>query len=554
MEFGAFAIVVNEFATQGISGARPTVLLGSFVLIAFSDLLPTVLDSIQNYVWNIQFDDLERYFQVLKMNKMNDLDIGTIEQPEFQNMLDTVNSRGTGAFFSIINILTNTVRNIISLIIASISLYVISPVVLIVVFVGALPTYFFEKQNAMRTAKIWKDNTEKRRMWQAKSGPVYGKSSLIELKNFGLVKIFLKKFITAITSFHQESKQLRKKILLNDVLARLCLTIAYGAAFGLIILGVYQGAILIGSLVFAFSVISRFQWSINTLFDAAGRISEHQEHVSVFIDLLEMQPLVISGVREITPETFEVLEFRDVSFSYPGNTHRVTQHMNLRINKGDNIAIVGLNGAGKTTFLKLLTRVYDPSEGEILVNGINLKEYQLDAWKKCMGILFQDYSTYSEETIAENIMLGDVSKHDQSLVKASALETTADDYINELPDKYDQKVGTEFRGGVELSKGQKQKLVLARVFYRNPAILILDEPTAAIDALSEDAIFKTLRNKHHNQTRIIISHKFSNVRESDKIILIEHGKIIEEGSHENLMELPQGRYRELFNLQAEGYK
>lgn len=554
VEFGAFAIIINEFATQGITQARPSVLIGGFVMIAISDLLPAVLGSLQNYFWDVQLNDLERYFQSLKFNKMNDLDIGTIEQPEFQNMLDTVNSRGTGSFYSIINILTNTLRNTIALIISAISLYVISPIVLVIVFVGALPTYFLEKQNAGLMSKIWKENTEKRRIWQSKAGPVFGKASLIELKNFGLVKVFLKKFIATISPFHKETQALYLKNTRNDILARVLLTVAYGISFALIINGVYVGAIAIGSLVFAFSVISRFQGALSTIFDAAGRITEHKEHLDVFIDLLEMQPMIVSGNRPISQDEFETLEFKNVSFSYPGNTNRVTQNMNLTINKGDNVAIVGLNGAGKTTFLKLLTRVYDPSEGEILINGINLKEYNLADWKKCLGILFQDYSTYSEESVAENIMLGDVSKHDRELVEASAKESTAHEYIMELADKYDQRVGTEFRGGVELSKGQKQKLVLARVFYRNPAILILDEPTAAIDALSEDAIFKTFQKDHANKTRIIISHKFSNVRESDKIILIEHGAIIEEGSHEQLMEIGQGRYRQLFELQAEGYK
>jgi ATP-binding cassette subfamily B protein len=228
--------------------------------------------------------------------------------------------------------------------------------------------------------------------------------------------------------------------------------------------------------------------------------------------------------------------------------------LNLTINFGENLAIVGLNGAGKSTLLKLITRVYDPTEGEILINGIDLKEYDLESWKRCLGILLQEYALYSEETISENIMLGDITKHDQSLVEQSAIDTTADGFIKELTEKYNQRVGTEFRGGVELSKGQKQKTALARVLYRRAPILILDEPTASVDALSEDSIFRSLRENHQEQTRIIISHKFSNVRDSDEIILIEHGTIIERGNHDELMKMKKGKYKELFELQAEGYK
>lgn len=554
VEFGAFALIINEFATKGIADARPEILIGGFLIIATADLVPAVLNSINSYAWTIQLDDLERHLQSLEFNKMHQLDIGTVEQSEFQNMLTIVNSRSWNSFFSIINLLTNSLRSVIALIISAISLLAISPIILLIVFIGALPTYFLERQNAKRTAEIWKANAEKRRIWGAKTGPVFAKSSLIELKNFGLVKIFLKKFLKTIGEFHHSRKALEKKNTTNDLIARVVLTLSYGIAFALVIHGVYQGVIAIGALVFSFSVISRFQGAINTLFDSAGRITEHKENIDTFMDFLEMQPNIVSGTRTIDPESFESIEFVDVSFRYPGADHFVTKHLSLRITKGVSLAIVGLNGAGKTTFLKLLTRVYDPTEGIILINGINLKEYDLESWRRCMGILFQDYSTYSEESIAENIMLGDVAKHDRALVEASAKDSTAHDYIIELADQYDQRVGTEFRGGVELSKGQKQKLVLARVFYRNPAIMILDEPTAAIDALSEDAIFKTLQKDHAQQTRIIISHKFSNVREADKIILIEHGAIIEEGSHDELMELSQGRYRQLFELQAEGYK
>jgi ATP-binding cassette subfamily B protein len=325
-------------------------------------------------------------------------------------------------------------------------------------------------------------------------------------------------------------------------------------AFALVMYKVYVGALLVGALVYTFAVISRFQSAVQQLFESFGRLTEYKKNLDTMMDLLEMKPMIISGDKVIDIDEFESLEIRSVSFAYPGSEKFVTKNLSLTISKGDNLAIVGLNGAGKTTLIKLITRVYDPTDGEILVNGINLKEYNLESWKRCLGILFQDYSTYSEESVSENIMLGDITKHDQGLVEQSAIDSTAHEYIVDLPEKYEQRVGTEFRGGVELSKGQMQKLVLARIFYRNAPIVILDEPTAAIDALSEDAIFKSLKNNHNNQTRVIISHKFSNVRDADKIILIEHGTIIEEGSHDELMKLGEGRYKELFELQAEGYK
>jgi ATP-binding cassette subfamily B protein len=390
-------------------------------------------------------------------------------------------------------------------------------------------------------------------MWGAKTGPIFNKDSLVELKNFGLVKIFLKKFLAIIRAFHSDFKGVYKKQMVNDMWVQIALALGFGGAFALLIHGVYIGAIALGSLVFSFSAVSRFQYALNQLFDNFGRASEHRRNLNSFIDFYEMKPLVVSGTRIILPTDSIHVEFKNVSFAYPSSDRKVINNLSLSIKQGTDIAIVGLNGAGKTTFIKLLTRVYDPTEGDIFINNIPLREYDLKSWKECMGILLQEYSIYSEETVAENIMLGDVSKHDQELVVKNAMETTIHEVIEKLPHQYDQRVGTEFRGGVEFSKGQKQKLALARVLYRNAPFVILDEPTASIDAVSEDAIFKSLRN-HNDQTRIIISHKFSNVREADKIILIEQGTIIEEGTHDELMKINNGRYRELFELQAEGYK
>lgn len=339
-----------------------------------------------------------------------------------------------------------------------------------------------------------------------------------------------------------------------SVSSEIILVVSYTVAFGILMRDVTSGVLAIGSLVFTFGLVSQFQSSLNTLFSNFGKMAEFKKNVDVLLDLIEMEPMIVSGERKINIDEFESIEFKNVSFAYPGQSDRlITKNLSLKITKGQNLAIVGLNGAGKTTFLKLLIRVYDPTQGEILLNGINLKEYDLKSWKRCLGILLQEYSIYQEETIIENIMLGDTRKHDQEIAEQVARHATADEFIQELPEKYNQRVGTEFRGGVELSKGQKQKLALARVLYRQAPIIILDEPTAAIDALSEDIIFRNLREKYQDHTRIIISHKFSNVRTADKIILIEHGQIIEEGSHSELIE-KKGKYAELFALQADGYK
>lgn len=553
-QFGAAGIIVNEFVVYGIEGARTIILLKGFILLTLSEVVPAVVSIVNGYAWDVQSNDISRHIQSLFFKKMDYLDIGTIEQPELQNMYGISNNRGWSSFYNINNTLTDCVKQLTALIVAGISIFFISPLVLIVIFLGALPTYFFEKHSAKISAKIHKDNFEEWRMWTVKTNALQQKDAVSELKNFGLVNVFKKKFLVLIGSFHHKLSIMYSGRVRNDLIGELILSISFIIAFYLLIQDVRTGSLAVGSLVFAFGVVARFQGSINVIFSNFGKMNEHKKNVDIILDFLETETLVQSGTKIITPDEFEKIAINNVSFKYPGSDKFVLRDISLQIQKGDNIAIVGLNGAGKSTILKLITRVYDPTDGEILVNGINLKEYDLESWKKCLGILLQEYELYSEETIAENIMLGDVSKHDQDLVRESAIESTADDFIKDLPKNYDQKVGTEFHGGIELSKGQKQKVVLARVLYRNAPIIILDEPTASVDALSEDRIFKAIHQNHKNKTRIIISHKFSNVRGADQIILIEHGKIIEQGSHEELIKIKKGKYKELFQLQAKGYK
>jgi ABC-type multidrug transport system fused ATPase/permease subunit len=244
VEFGALGMVINEFSARGIHGARMSTIVFAFFLIVISTLVPVILSSLRQFFSDSQSNDMQRYLQKLIFTKMEAIDTGTIEQPEFQNLLDVANSRGWGAVFNIIAIISNSLGNIIALVLATISLIVISPVVLVVILISVLPTYLLERKNAERTAELWKRTSETRRIWQAKSGPVYGKSSLIELKNFTLVGVFLKGWTDLIGNFHDEAKQLNKQNTFNEILTALLVTVGYGIGFFLIIHQVITGALL----------------------------------------------------------------------------------------------------------------------------------------------------------------------------------------------------------------------------------------------------------------------------------------------------------------------
>jgi ATP-binding cassette, subfamily B, bacterial len=260
---------------------------------------------------------------------------------------------------------------------------------------------------------------------------------------------------------------------------------------------------------------------------------------------ISKNPIVLG---EIKPPR---IEFKNVSFQYPGG-RKVLDGVSFTIEPGERVALVGQNGAGKTTIIKLLCRFYDVSDGEILINGVNLKDLSLTDWYKFLGTLFQEFVKY-HFTVKENIYLGSSEKQDEVAMRQAAIKAGAADFIEQLPRKYDQVLGKEFEDGEEISGGQWQKLAIARAFYQGSPILILDEPTSAIDAEAEYEIFNNLEKQYKDKTLILVSHRFSTVRNANKIIVIDHGKVAESGSHEELMEL-SGLYSKLFLIQAKGYQ
>ncbi len=492
VEIGALSIVINEFTTRGITDARPLVLglgIGGIILFQF---LPKFFTFIEHYYWEISWDTM----LIASAKNIHDgielLDIATIDQPEFKNKLYLANTRGIQSMAATQNWIIEIIRYVASLVIASVALAIISPLSLLIIVLGTLPIFIIERVTGKHRYQAWEEQAEHRRIISAKQSAVNNTHQILENKlNFSL-SYFINKIFSLTTSAHQKLWSLNKKSLKLNLWGEIISGTSIGFAIWFILRGILQGASSIGSLVFSVATIGRFQNAIVMIMRSLGRIGEHSKNINQILDIIEMEsyiPSDVQGKKVVSPIT---IEFKNVSFMYPGKEHKVINNINLIFEEGKNTALVGLNGAGKTTLMKLLTRAYDPTEGEILVNGINLKEYSLDSWRNYLGILLQDFFIYSEETIRENIMLGNLTLRNEDSVYQAAKLATADTFIKELPGQYDQKIGNDFKGGVELSKGQKQKLVLARTWYRRAPFLILDEPTAAIDAVSEDTIFKNL--------------------------------------------------------------
>lgn len=393
-----------------------------------------------------------------------------------------------------------------------------------------------------------------------------------EVRLFGLGPLFLGRYKSLAEAFFKEDSALAgRRFALTHLLALLGTVALYGA-YALMAIAAAVGRITLGNMTLYVAAFRNGQTSFQSVLSGLGGIYEHNLYMSNLLSFLAFEPqrqerrsveqtgLVLEGREELG------IRFEDVGFRYPtsrdaeaaddtpeSESRWAVRHVNLFIPKGESLALVGENGAGKTTFIKLLTRLYEPTEGRILLDGRDLATWDEGALRARFGVVFQDYNQY-QLALGENIGVGSVQHmEERPRLESAAQRGGADDLVRTLPGGLDAPLGRWFHKGTELSGGQWQKVALSRAFMREEAdILILDEPTAALDAASEHAVFERFRALAHGRTTIVISHRFPTVRMADRILVLERGKIVEEGSHASLVQA-NGRYARMFALQAEGY-
>src|SRR5262245_45083715 len=295
--------------------------------------------------------------------------------------------------------------------------------------------------------------------------------------------------------------------------------------------------------------------NIQQIFSTASSIADQALFLTDLLAFFEMRPSIRSKENALPAPRPIVrgFEFRNVSFSYPGTSRLILNRLNFHLHPQERVALIGENGQGKTTIVKLITRLYDPTEGQVLLDGVDLREYSLEDLYKEIGVIFQDFMRY-EMKAAENIAVGRIEDiQNQGLLRMAAAKSLADQVIGKLPLQYDQMLGRRFEGGVDLSGGEWQKVALARAYLREAQLLILDEPTAALDARSEFEVFKRFSELTRGRMAVLISHRFSTVRMADRILVLQGGELVEQGTHEALV-AHGGLYAELFQLQAAGYR
>ena len=367
-------------------------------------------------------------------------------------------------------------------------------------------------------------------------------------------RLFLQRYIDIFHNIYKEDRNLVLRRGFWGYVLGLLASAGFYFAYGWVGFAAIAGAISIGQMTMYIAQFRLGQNAVTSSLTSVNGMYEDNLYLSNLTEYLGHKVPEQTGELTTGPLPSDGIRFENVSFYYPGSTVAALKNINLQIKPGESLAIVGENGSGKTTLIKLLTRLYTPSEGRILIDGLELGEWDIDSLRQKIGVIFQDFARY-QLIVGENIGIGDVSDlADTDRITEAAHKGMADQFVKDLPDGYNTQLGTWFKDGKELSGGQWQKIALSRAFMRSKAdILILDEPTAAIDARAEAEIFAHFRDLTSNRISIIISHRFSTVRMADHIIVLEKAEILEQGSHQQLL-ATNGQYATLFNLQAKGYK
>jgi ATP-binding cassette subfamily B protein len=381
------------------------------------------------------------------------------------------------------------------------------------------------------------------------------KESAKELKLFGLSGFFTGEYAKLSNEIYGQNVQLARRRLVAGSLLSLLSTAAYYGAYAYVIFRTVTGDLSWGTLQFLAGAIAGASNNIQTIFATLSSIADQSLFLTDLVSFFAVGPVVQSKPGALpAPRRFRHgFEFESVSFAYPGSERKVLDRLDLRIEPGERIALIGENGQGKTTIVKLLTRLYDPAAGRILLDGVDLREYSIEDLHSQIGVIFQDFMRY-EMTARQNIAVGRIEEiSDDGSIERAARKSLADEVIRRLPKGYEQLLGRRFEGGLDLSGGEWQKVALARAYLRDAQLLILDEPTASLDARSECEVFQRFAELTRGKMALLISHRFSTVRMADRIVVLEGGRIAEDGSHAQLVALG-GRYADMFEMQAASYR
>ena len=556
--------IIAEQAVSSVTGQPLAIpFWGSTVMLLLifffvHKILNNVVGRVNTAVTRIAGEKVVRYVRLQIMEKAKELDLASFDSPEFYEKLENANREAGMRPITVMSSTFDAISKFISLVtyvavlVSAPGMWWIAPVMIVI----SIPTAAVNFAYRRKTFDYMRRRSKDRRQMNYYSDLMVDKNLVKEIRMYDLADTFRDEFNSVFVRYY---KGLRKLIVRENVW-QIALTVLSSlvncAFFALIAMKVFAGDIQIGDYSLYTGALTSIATTVSGLISVSAQVYEGTLFIDNLIAFMKEKPTVVPSVSE--PEHIEMgkphtIEFKNVTFAYPGTDKPVIKNVSLKFRPGETVVLVGLNGAGKTTFIKLLTRLYDPTEGQILLDGRDIKEYDTKELYSMFGIIFQDFGKYAF-SVEDNIKFGDIYReHDEKLIKQAAADAGAEDFISRLPAGYETPLMRYFEpNGIELSIGQWQKLSIARAFYSRSDILILDEPTASLDPMAEQEIFNQFDELRKDKTTIFVSHRLSSATVASKIVVLEYGELVEEGTHKELM-AKKGRYYELFTTQASRY-
>ena len=517
-------------------------------------VVSNAINRIIDYLDSLLADRYTFTVSVRVMKQAANLDLTTYEDPVFYDRLERARVQATDRL-AMIQMMGRLMQQVITTAIFTGILMFHSPWLVLLLTLGVLPSFLGETHYAfLGYAKNFRQTPAKRQMDYLRQA-AGSREGAKELKLYNLAGYFTGRFTTLSKEIYDENVELsRRKLFWGGILTMIG-TLGYYGSYVFVIWRAIEGRLDMTSLLFLTTSIIQASSNLQQVFSTASGIADQALFLTDLIAFFDMKPTVLSHPDgKLMPRPIKRgFEFRNVSFAYPGTTRRVLKNFNFTLSPGERIALIGENGQGKTTVVKLVTRLYDPTEGQILLDGVDLRDYQLEDLHHEIGVIFQDFMRY-EMTARENIAVGRVERqHTEEDIRQAAEKSLAASVIAKLENGYDQQLGRRFETGVELSGGEWQRVALARAYLRDAQLLVLDEPTAALDAKSELEVFERFAELTKDKMALLISHRFSTVRMADRIVVLSGGQLVEEGNHKQLMALG-GLYAEMFEMQAASYR
>lgn len=520
-----------------------------FVIVIVSDLLNRGIGLTENLLGDL----VSNRTSVDIMQHAAKLDLFQFENPEFYDKLERARRQTTNRTVLMSQVLTQF-QDIITIFFLGAGLVAFNPWLILILVVAVIPSFLGESYFNQQSYSLSLNWTPERRELDYLRFIGASDETAKEVKIFNLSNFIIERFKKLS---HQYFLANRKIVIRRSIWGLLLAALGSGAYYGayvLIALQTVGGAISVGTLTFLTGSFQRLHSLLEGVMTRFSKIAESALYLKDLFDFFDINPEIISKPNSpaFPAKLQEGFVFENVSFRYPDQERWAIRNLSFHLKAGEKLALVGENGAGKTTLVKLLARLYEPTEGRILIDGIDIRDYDLKSLRQNIGIIFQDYIRF-QLTAGENIAVGNIIHKDEQVeVIESAEKSLANTVIEKLPHQYEQMLGRRFKNGVELSGGQWQKIALGRAYMRDAQLLILDEPTSALDARAEHEVFQRFAELITGKSAVLISHRFSTVRMADRILVLENGQLVEIGSHEELL-AQGGKYAELFTLQAKGY-